>query len=390
MPDIPDDRGARQPLTFDSDRGASRSKWIAAALVVALVAWMASGFVLPSEETESATPVSEAPRAVAVAVRESAAEPVTQYFTAEGQALPQRRTVVLAEAAGEVVELAVRKGAMAEDADLIARLDPARQEADLEGAREELRRAERDLQNAETLLDRGTGTVDRVAQARSTVAAVRAQVAAAEDALDATFVRAPFAGRVEALPIEEGEFVTAGATVAEVVDAVPLTVAIQVPQQSLAALEVGQPAQVSFITGQQATGEVVFVGASAAAETRTFLAEIEVPNEDSDIPAGVSAEVRIPTGEAVAHFLSPAILSLGPDGELGVKTVGEDDRVVFHEVEIVRAQTDGVWVAGLPQEAEIITVGQGFVSAGELVAPQPEVDITQAGAVEAETAEALE
>ena len=82
--------------------------------------------------------------------------------------------------------------------------------------------------------------------------------------------------------------------------------------------------------------------------------------------------VTIPTGQMSAHFISPAILSLGTDGQLGVKTVQDDDTVAFHPVVVEQAQTDGVWVSGLPEQARIITIGQGFVSAGEPVVPTPE------------------
>jgi len=52
--------------------------------------------------------------------------------------------------------------------------------------------------------------------------------------------------------------------------------------------------------------------------------------------------------------------------------VNDEDKVVFNKIAIVRAQTDGIWIAGLPDEAEIITIGQGFVNDGETVNPQPE------------------
>ena len=141
------------------------------------------------------------------------------------------------------------------------------------------------------------------------------------------------------------------------------------PQQSLTLLKVNQPATVRFITGEERTGTVTFVGTSAASETRTFLAEIEVANDDGAIPAGISAEVIIPTGEAIAHFLSPSIVSLNTEGSLGIKTVDENDVVVFFPIEVVKAQIDGIWVTGLPDTADIIAVGQGFVNEGETVAP---------------------
>lgn len=93
-------------------------------------------------------------------------------------------------------------------------------------------------------------------------------------------------------------------------------------------------------------------------------------NQDSAIPAGISAEVIIPTGKVTAHFLSPSIVSLNTDGVPGVKTVDSENVVVFHPIdEVVKAQIDGIWVIGLPDTVDIITVGQGFVNIGETVTP---------------------
>ncbi|EPX80980.1 efflux RND transporter periplasmic adaptor subunit [Litoreibacter arenae] len=360
--------GAPNTLEFEDDKGASRSTWIAGALVIAIVAWMGSGFIFPSAEDEQA-PAREDVKPVSVAVSSSTAETVTQFYRAEGQALPDRDTMMRAETSGDVMEVLVRKGQDVEAGAIIARLDPTNNKADLNRAQEELARAQREFDNAEQLLDRGVATADRVAQARAALASAQAQVTAAEQAAEALTITAPFAGRIETLDLDEGEFVSAGANVGRLVDITPLTVAIQVPQQSLTRIKKGQPATVRFITGEEREGTVVFVGTSAAAETRTFLAEVEVSNEDRAIPAGISAQVVIPTGETTAHFLSPSIVSLNTAGALGVKTVNEDDVVEFFPIEVVKAQIDGIWVTGLPEKADVITVGQGFVDEGETVAP---------------------
>lgn len=359
----------RETLAFRSDKGASRSFWIASALLVAIVAWMASGFVLPSGEAP--VPVAaQAPEPAAVAVRPSRAEPVTLFFQAEGQALPDRDTVIRAEASGDVAEILVSRGAEVEAGTVIARLTTDRVEADLRRAREEEDRARREQENAEALLERGVSTADRVADARAALAAAEAGVAAAEEAFEATAITAPFDGRVETLTLDEGEFVSAGSDVGRIVDNRPLTVELRVPQQALSRIRQGQEAQVTFITGETRGGVVNFVGTAASTETRTFLAEVEVPNQDGAIPAGISAEIVIPTGEALAHFISPATVSLSPEGETGVKAV-EDGRVVFHAIEVARAEVDGIWVTGIPPEADLIVIGQGYVREGERVRADP-------------------
>ncbi|MHA6326639.1 efflux RND transporter periplasmic adaptor subunit [Roseivivax sp. CAU 1753] len=373
-------RGAeRKALVFDDDKGSARSAWIAAGILVAIVGWMASGVILPSEDVTASDTAPPEAAAVSVAVRTSVARPVTLYFRAEGQAQPDRDTDMRAEASGDVAEVLVRKGDDVDRGTIIARLTTDRVDADLRRAQEDLDRAQRDYDNAVTLRERGAGTIDRVADTRAALAAARAALAAAEEAVDNTNIVAPFGGRIEALTLDAGEFISTGSTVGRIVDNRPLTVALQVPQQSLNRIRNGQTAEVSFITGESREGRVSFVATSAAVETRTFLAEIEVPNADGAIAAGISAEIRIPTGDATAHFISPSVVALSPDGEIGVKTV-EDDTVVFYSIEIVRAEVDGIWVTGLPDTTRIITIGQGFVRNGEPVIARPEAP---SGAAEA-------
>ena len=366
------DTPERETLNFDSDAGSSRSKWVAGGLSLAIFAWMGSGYILPSSDGDSAQKTAVEAKAVSVAVRASTAELVDQVFVAEGQALPDRDTLIRTEISGQIAEVLAQKGDDLEAGQVIARIQDGTRTADLTRAQEELNRAQREYDNAVALRERGIATADRVASARATLASAQAGLTAANEAIGKGDLTAPFAGRLEELDINEGEFVSAGAQVARIVDNTPLSIRIQVPQQALKDIKVGQEADVDFITGISATGVVKFVGTSANAETRTFQAEIEVDNADGAIPAGISAQLRIPTGELVAHFVSPAILSLGTDGTLGVKTVNGDDVVEFHEVSIVRAQTDGIWVSRLPEQARIIAIGQGFVSDGERVTALPE------------------
>jgi multidrug efflux system membrane fusion protein len=357
-----------QELDFTSDKGASRSTWIAGFLVLAIVGWMGSGFIFPAAD-DAPVAKREAPPPVAVAVTPSLAEKVTRFYRAEGQALPDRDTVLRAEISGNITSVLVAKGQDVAAGAVIARFDPAANTADANRAQQELARAQREFDNAVQLLERGVSTADRVAQARAALAAAQSQVADVQQDADALTITAPFAGRIETLDLDEGEFVSSGADVGRLVDITPLTVAVQVPQQSLTRLAVGQPATVLFITGEERTGTVTFVGTSAASETRTFLAEIEIANENGAIPAGISAEVVIPTDEMTAHFLPPSIVSLDTEGTLGIKTVNADNIVEFYPVSVVKAQIDGIWVDGLPDAVDLITVGQGFVSAGETVAP---------------------
>jgi len=360
--DDADTNGNAERLTFRDDPGSSRSTWIAVVIVLLAVGWFSSGML---GQDDAAAPMTDgATSPVQVAVMTSVAGSVAEVLIVEGQATPERETEVLAEMSGSVVEVPVEKGVTVEAGDVIARLDASGPEARVRRAEAEVERAEREYRNARELVDRGISTLDRLSSASAALAAAEAQLVDAEEALDDTVIRAPFAGRLEELTVNSGEFVASGVSVARIVDNSPLTVRARVAQQSVSRIVTGEAASVTFITGETRSGTVTFVGANADPQTRTFLLEVEVENADASIRSGVSAEIRIETGETKAHFVSPALLALDERGALGLKTVGDDDIVGFHEVDVVKAETDGVWVSGLPDEARIITIGQGFVKIG--------------------------
>jgi multidrug efflux system membrane fusion protein len=128
----------------------------------------------------------------------------------------------------------------------------------------------------------------------------------------------------------------------------------------------------TLVSGQTVEGRLRYIGSRADPATRTFTAELEVPNEGGRFSAGASAELQIVYDRALAHRVPASMLALSDEGVVGVKTVDDDNQVVFHPAEIVRADGDSLWIAGLPERVRAITIGQGFVRAGDEVRPVAE------------------
>ena len=103
----------------------------------------------------------------------------------------------------------------------------------------------------------------------------------------------------------------------------------QVNEQDIGRIRAGARGRARLITGEELTGEVAFVASMADQQTRTFRLELNVGNPDGALPDGVSAELRLPAGDARAHWVSPAVLTLSGDGLVGVKLVDRDNRVRF-------------------------------------------------------------
>ena len=169
--------------------------------------------------------------------------------------------------------------------------------------------------------------------------------------------------------IEVGSYLQVADPVATIIDLDPIVLVGFATERDVGQLEIGGEAKARLLDGRQVTGKLRFISSRAEQETRTFRIEVEVPNADYAIRDGLSAELVIPVDAVPAHRISPAILTLGPSGEVGVKLVDEANKVRFTPVEILREDSTGLWIVGLTEKARMIVVGQDFVLDGQLVRP---------------------
>jgi len=92
--------------------------------------------------------------------------------------------------------------------------------------------------------------------------------------------------------------------------------------------------------------------------------------------------LRIPAEKILAHRISPSLLTLDDAGNVGVKIINNDGLVEFVVADIALSSNNGIWIAGLPEVATIITVGQGYVANGALVDTVPENDVKTTVAIQ--------
>ena len=180
-------------------------------------------------------------------------------------------------------------------------------------------------------------------------------------------VKAPFDGYLETFSVKEGDYLNTGAVCATIIDPDPMRLIGEVSEKEINFVKVGAKAEAELISGKKVEGVVSFVSTSANKGTRTFRVEIDVKNPDRSIRDGVSAQIAIKGDTILAHKISPSILMLGEAGELGIRTVNEDDQVEFKKIDILEDSMEGIWITGLPKNTRIITVGQEYVFQGQTV-----------------------
>jgi multidrug efflux system membrane fusion protein len=346
---------------------AARPWIIAVTLTVAVVAWMASG-----RQTVDAPAVTKPERAERplqqVQVRLQQAEPVERQISLYGRTAPARSVELKAETRGRVTEIGAPRGRQVATGDVLLRLDERDRRARLAEARATLYQREIEYEAQKPLLEQGYITEGQLAAGAANLEQARAELRRAELDLQYMTVRAPFDGAVQERYVEVGDYVDVGDPVARFVDDRKLIVTAAVAEQDVNAVRGQERAAARLITGERVEGRIRYLAPVAQEATRTFTIELELDNSDGRLPAGVTAELDVGAGTVLAHRMSPAVLTLNDEGVLGVKIVDAGDRVEFRPADIVKSTSDGVWIAGLPERAAVITVGQGFVRSGERVA----------------------
>jgi multidrug efflux system membrane fusion protein len=365
----------------------SKSALIATVVAVAVAAWMLSGTVetnsshAPSRvgttERAALAPADPAPTGnreqarLRVAVQTSRAERIAREVQLSARTEPNRSVELRAETEGRIVELNAERGASVEANQQIARLDMRDREARLAEANALIAQHRLQFEAAERLRGQNLMSEAQIAETKAKLVSAQAMLAEIELELAQTRIRAPFDAVVQEREVELGDFLRVGDVIAELVDIDPLIVVGEVSEKDIYNLNPGVDGVARFAEGREAQGQIRYVAPVADSGTRTFRVELAIPNADLQLRAGVTAELLLHTDEARGHRVSPALLTLDDFGAIGVKVVDEANRVHFIPVEILRSTSEGIWITGLPDEVRIISVGQGFVTDGQIVEPVP-------------------
>lgn len=344
------------------------TSWKAATLVVLVLAiWMLSGLFRSDTASTDEQLSSEEPAAFAVAVSTSQSAMMSREISMQGQLAPVREVTVRAQTNGVVENIVTSKGARVATGEPLVKLDQAGRSNSLAEAQAAVKTARSEQEAAQSLRRQRLQSEMQLQQAEAVLESALAALANVELDISYTTINAPFAGVVNSLPIELGALIERGDAIAHIVDDSSFKASASVSQQSLSQLSIGQNVSVSLITGEQLNGTVTFISSIADPTTRSFAIEALIDNPSDTVASGISATLAIPVEEVEATFVTPSSMSLGSDGELGIKAVDADNIVVFMPIELVSTTVDGAWVTGIPNNTRIITLGQGFVNTGEQV-----------------------
>ena len=317
-------------------------------------------------DADAGAPAAGTVRVVALA---STARRIEDAVILRGETQAMRDVELRAETSGRVVSDPLRRGASVTAGQVICQIDIGTREAMLAEAEARLTDAQINFAAADRLSQDGFASSTRVATTEANLRSAEAAVAGARKEIERLTITAPFDGILESDSAELGSLLQPGGLCATVIQLDPIRIVGFAPETEVERIETGVMAGARLATGQEVQGIVTFLSRSADPTTRTFRVDIEVANPDMAIRDGQTAQIAIAAPGAQAHLVPQSALTLNDDGALGVRLVDADNTARFAPVRLLRDTVQGVWIEGLPEQANIIVTGQEYVADGVPVIP---------------------
>lgn len=348
-----------------------KSVVVAFALVLIVGLWIGSGLFSEHEGTPAPVSTTAVPSASvqppSVQVQTLQASSVAQVLHLMGVTAPMRQVDVPAQTKGTVATLQVKTGALVEEGQLLARIDMGDRTARLREAQALLEQRQTEYQAATQLSRKNLQSATELTRSQALLDSAKASLESIRLDIRRTQVKAPFAGVVEQRFVQLGDYLDIGHKAFRLLDLSKLKVKGQVAEREVSRLKPGMPAELSFVGGQRLPGEITFIARASDSATRTFMVEVTADNPGLSVSAGMTAKISLDLGDRRGHRLSPAVLTLDDEGRVGVKVIDDNATVRFMPVELIADSPEGMWLGGLPDSVELITVGHEFVSVGQRV-----------------------
>ncbi|WP_296972394.1 efflux RND transporter periplasmic adaptor subunit [Tepidanaerobacter sp. EBM-38] len=207
---------------------------------------------------------------------------------------------------------------------------------------------------------------ESLSMAKAQVKQAEAMLTAANTALDNCLITSPIDGVVGAISATVGQLVSAGYSVATVGNLNSVEIQINVTEDRISGLKVGQEAEVTVDTASDSVlkGEVISVSPFKDSRSQVYPVKILVQNEKNLLKSGMFARVKLMVALHSEVVTVPEDAVVSYDGTSVVYTV-EDGKAKANEIKIGSASMGKIVVIkGLAPGKEIIVEGQDFVTDG--------------------------
>ncbi len=348
-----------------------------------------SSLIEMGQRMEAAGPPPEA-----VNTAETQLQTWERPLSAVGTIVSGKGVNVSNDAPGIVSRIRFESGDRVVAGQVLVELDASVERAQLTSMGARVKLAEQSLERSRALTRSGAVPQAELDADESAFTSLSADARALEAQIERKTIRAPFAGRLGLRPINLGQYLPPGTTVASLESTDSVFVDFSLPQQELGEVKVGLTARVREQAGKVplAEGTISAVAPAVDAATRTVQVRATLPNPERRLRPGmfVNVEVLLPGDAQVVVAPATAIVhqSYGDSvfvvetenseaGEPVLTPDGKPRRIAVQQfVRVGTAQGDFVAIdSGLTAGQEVVSEGAFKLRNGARVSVRNEVTV---------------
>ena len=352
-----------------SDSRRRKSIAFVVVIILATVGWFVSGMYFSNQVTYETSILDDKSNTEEtlfnVQIRNSEAQLYNRKIKLAGQVNAIKRSDISTKIKATVKSVPVMTGKFVTKGTPIVVFKPSIYPSQLENAKAMLSKREIQLKSTQRLYAKKSRSKAQLNDAQAQYNTALSNYITAKENVDSITIRAPYDGIINAINVEIGEETKGGDVVASIGDTSILKTIIHVSESQIGDIQIGQTVTLTLRNKKTFMGKIVAIGNRSNAKTRTFPVEIHAQNTVA-AKDGLSVTAEVNLGKVKVHLIPASILSLNPDGVLGVRIV-EGDIVRFKPVTIEQEKSTKILISGLADTAQIITVGQEYVKDSDKV-----------------------
>lgn len=314
-----------------------------------------------------------APKATPVRTQEAGSGPGTPPIETTGVVASRDEMRLSFKVGGLVKRIAVQEGEQVRRGQLLAQIEPAEIDAQVEQARQLAAKAERDLERGERLHADQVISLEQLQDLRTQAALARAQLEAAEFNRGYADIRAPRDAVVMRTLVEERELVPAGEPVL-VLGARDggWVVRAALADREVVQLRLGDPAEITLDAwpGQRLPGALVEIAGAADEASGLFPVEVRFDSVPVQLASGLVAKLSLSPDWSRTRALTyvPIGAVVEGDGDRASVFVVEGTQARRRPVRVAFITADRVAIAeGIERGETVVTDGALYLEDGERI-----------------------
>jgi len=328
-----------------------------------------SKYKKPSDSRKKFSSVGKNQKKTNVRIKQVNLESLSIQSTYVGYLLPNKRVLMRSEIDGVIEKIDFEEGDEITKGKRLVDISTKEHRLKLKIAITDSNLADINFKRDEKLADQNLIPNAQLDQTKTRAESASLNKELAEISLNKSLISSPLKGTIKTRHIKVGEFVRKGDKLVEILDIDKIIVKVNIPEQEILSIQVGQNVEVALYIMEKKTflGRVKNIGLEADSSNRTFPVEILVDNKERQLRAGMLARATFTKNVDQDQIVIPRHTVLERD-QGRVVYVFEDGKAFRRDITIGLSQLDQVQVVqGLNKGELIVVEGHTKLTDGEEV-----------------------